>query len=139
MIPTEGDLLRIDPKSGRVFRRYGATIDALVGMNATSVSPDLSTITFVGAGPLDPGDKDCGEGVPCPRFALYLEDLARHKQPRILARDAGPASFSADGKTLAFVAKNRIVLWRLANGTSSTIKTGRVSPLVATPPVWQPR
>ena len=97
-------------------------------MNATAVSPDLSTITFVGAAPQDPGDKDCGDGVPCPRFALYIEDIRKHKAPRILARDAGPASFSPDGKRLAFVARNRIVLWRLANGTSKSIKTGKRPP-----------
>ena len=108
-------------------------------MNTTSVSPDLSTITFVGAGPQDPGDKDCGEGVPCPRFALYIQDLRKHKEPRILVNDAGPASFSPDGKSLAFVARNRIVLWLLANGTSRSIKTGKLSPTVASPPVWQPR
>ena len=28
VIPTEGDLARIDPGSGRVFKRFGATIDA---------------------------------------------------------------------------------------------------------------
>jgi Tol biopolymer transport system component len=139
LLPTEGDLARIDPQSGRVFQRFGATIDAIVGMSETAVSPDLSTITFVGAGPQDPGDKDCGEGVACPRFALYIEDLRKHKGPRILARDAGPASFSNDGKRLAFVAKNRIVLWLLANGTSKSIKTGKVLPTVSTPPVWQPR
>jgi Tol biopolymer transport system component len=139
LIPTEGDLARIDPRSGLVFRRYGATIDAIVGMNETSVSPDLSTITFVGAAPPDPGDKDCGEGVACPRFALYIEDLRKHRGPRILARDAGPASYSPDGKRLAFVARNRIVLWQLGNGTSTSIRTGNISPTVATPPVWQPR
>jgi Tol biopolymer transport system component len=139
LIPTEGDLARISPQSGRVFQLFGATIDAIVGTDQTTVSPDLSTITFVGAAAQDPGDKDCGEGVGCPRFALYIESLRPHKPPRILARDAGPASFSPDGKSLAFVARNRIVLWLLKNGTSRSIKTGNVHPTVATPPVWQPR
>ena len=139
LIPTEGDLARINPQTGRVFRWFGATIDAIVGMNATAVSPDLSTITYVGAAPQDPGDKDCGDGIPCPRFALYIEDISKHKAPRLLARDAGAASFSPDGKRLAFVARNRIVLWALANGSSKTIRTGKFIPTVATPPVWQPR
>jgi Tol biopolymer transport system component len=139
LLATEGDLARIDPRTGRVFQRYGATIDAVVGMNTTAVSPDASTLTYVGAGPQDPGDKDCGEGVPCPRFALYIEDIRRHKAPRILVRDAGPASFSNDGKRVAFVARNRIVLQVLASGKSTTIKTGNVLPTVASPPVWQPR
>ena len=139
LISSEGDLARIDPLTGRVFRWFGATIDAIVGMNSTAVSPDLSTITYVGAAPQDPGDKDCGDGIPCPRFALYIEDLGKKKAPRILARDAGTASFSPDGKRLAFVARNQIVLRVIANGTSMSIKTGNVAPTVATPPAWQTR
>jgi len=139
LIPSEGDLTRVDPKSGRVFRRFGANIDAIVGTNTTAVSPNLSTLTYVGSAPADPGDKDCGDNVACPRFALYIEDLAKHKQPRILVRDAGPASFTRDGKRLAFVARNKIVLWTLASGKSTSIGTGRALPTVATPPVWQPR
>jgi Tol biopolymer transport system component len=139
LIPTGGDLAKIDPASGRVQKLFGALIDASVGMDATAVSTDLSTITFVGARPPIPGDKDCGEGIACPRYALYLQKLRPHKAPRILARDTGPASFSPDGKSLAFVARNRIVLWLLANGTSKSVKTGRVSPTTSTPPVWQTR
>ena len=98
---------------------YGALIDASVGMDTTAVSPDLSTVTFVGPRPPDPGDTGCGEGVPCPRFALFIQDLRTHKAPRILVRDAGPASFSPDGKRLAFVAENQLVLRALANGKST--------------------
>ena len=127
-------------KSGRVFRRFGATIDAVVGMNATAVAPDLSTITFVGAGPQDPGDKDCGDGIPCPRFALYIEDISRHKAPRILARDAGPASFSPDGKRRGVRGAEPDRFWVLANGKSTTDQDRERSfPTVASPPVWQPR
>jgi Tol biopolymer transport system component len=139
MVPTNGDLAKIDPRSGHVQKLFGALIDASIGMDTTAVSPDLSTITFVGALPPDPGDTGCGEGVPCPRFALSIQDLRTHKAPRILVRNGGPASFSPDGKRLAFVARNRLVLQVLANGTSKSIKTGRFSPTTSTPPVWQPR
>ena len=138
VIPTEGDLARIDPRSGRVQKLYGAPIDASVGMDATAVSPDLSTLTFVGARQPDRGDKECGDGLPCPRFALYIHDLRKHTEPRILVRDAGPASFSSDGKSLAFVAGHRVVLWRLANGASSAVKIGNLFPTTSSPPVWQP-
>ena len=84
LIPTNGDLAKIDPRSGHVQKLFGALIDASVGMDATAVSPDLSTVTFVGARPLDPGDNGCGEGVPCPTFALYIQDLRTHKAPRVL-------------------------------------------------------
>jgi Tol biopolymer transport system component len=140
VIPSEGDLVRIDPRSGRVQQLFGALIDASVGMAATAVSPDLSTLTFVGARPPDRGDKECGDGLACPRFALYSQDLRKHTEPRILARDTGPASFSPDGKSVAFAAgPHQIVLWTLASGTSKPVKTGNLFPTVSSPPVWQPR
>jgi Tol biopolymer transport system component len=139
-IPTEGDLARIDPRSGRLQKLFGAQIDATGGMDTTAVAPDLSTLTYVGPRPPVPGDKGCGEGVPCAVFALYIESLGKHKAPRILARDTGPASFSPDGKSLAYVAKNhRIVLRLLKNGTSKTVATGKVTPTITSPPAWQPR
>jgi dipeptidyl aminopeptidase/acylaminoacyl peptidase len=140
VIPTsDGDLAKIDPRSGRVEKRFGALIDAFTGLSSTVAAPDLSAITFVGSRPPIPGDKDCGDGVPCPRFALYIEDLRKQKTPRILARDAGPGAFSHDGKNLAFVARNRIFLWLLKNGTSKSFKTGTVDPSTSAPPAWQPR
>lgn len=140
VIPTVGDLARIDPRSGRVQKLFGALIDASIGMDTTAVSPDLSTLTFVGARAPNPGDNDCGDGVACPRSALYIQDLRKRKEPRILARDAGPASFSPDGKSLAFVARDhQIVLWLLENGTSMSVRTGKAYPTISTPPAWQPR
>jgi len=138
LIPTEGDLAKIDPKTGSIQKLYGALIDASVGMDATSPSPDLSTVTFVGPRHPDKGDTDCGDGVPCPRFALYIQDLRNHKEPRILLRDAGPASYSPDGKRLAFVDQHKLVLWVLANGKSTLVKPGKLSPTTSSPPVWQP-
>jgi TolB protein len=139
LIPTNGDLAKIDPRSGHVQKLFGALIDASVGMDTTAVSPDLSTISFVGSRRLDPHDHGCGEGVPCPTYALFVQDLRTHKAPRILMLNGGPASFSPDGKRLAFVAGKRLVLRVLANGTSKSIKTGTFSPTTGTPPVWQPR
>ena len=42
--------------------------------------------------------------------------------------DGGPATFSADGKRLVIVARNGLVLWSLANGTSKTVSTGKGLP-----------
>jgi Tol biopolymer transport system component len=139
LIPTNGDLAKIDPRSGHVQKLFGALIDASVGMDTTSISPDLGTATFVGPRAPDPGDTGCGEGVPCARYALYIQDLRAHKAPRTLALNGGPASFSPDGKRLLYVAQNRLVLQVLANGTSRSIATGKFSPTTSTPPVWQPR
>jgi Tol biopolymer transport system component len=139
VIPTNGDLAKIDPRTGHVEKLFGALIDASFGVDETAVSPDLSTITFVGARPPDPGDTGCGDGVPCQRFALYIQDLRTHKAPRVLVLNGGPATFSPDGKSIAFVLRNRLVLRVLASGKSTSIKTGKLTPTTGTPPVWQPR
>jgi Tol biopolymer transport system component len=138
VIPSNGDLVKIDPRTGHVLKRFGALIDAMVGQDSTAVAPNLSTLTFVGSRPPIPGDKGCGEGVPCPVFALYIQNLAQHKAPRTLVRDAGPATFSHDGKSLVFVNKGRIVFWTLKNGASRSIATGKLKPSTSAPPSLQP-
>jgi Tol biopolymer transport system component len=139
MIPTNGDLAKVDPRSGHVQKLFGATIDASIGMDTTAISPDLSTITFVGSRRLDPRDHGCGEGVACPTFALFTQDLRTHKAPGILLLNGGPASFSPDGKRIAFVDQNRLVLQALPKGAEKSIKTGKLSLTTGSPPVWQPR
>lgn len=138
LIPSEGDLVRINDATGKIEKYYGAEIDPVWGLNQTAVSPDTSTIAFIGSRKPDPGDMECGEG-PCQRFALYTQDIRGKKSPRQLVRDGGPATFSPDGKRLALVARNGLVLWSLADGTSKTIATGNAYPTVAAPPAWQPR
>jgi hypothetical protein len=137
LIPSGGDLLRVDPATGHVQKYYGADIDAVWGMNSVALSPDRSTLAFVGARGAEPGDKECGEG-PCPRFALYKENIAKtNKKPQRVVKDAGPATFSPNGTQLAFVANGGLVLWSLATGTSTTIPTGDATPTVSAPPAWQ--
>jgi Tol biopolymer transport system component len=139
IIPTNGDLAKIDPRTGHVEKLFGATIDASVGMDTTAVSPDLATITFVGSRRLDPHDHGCGEGVPCPTYALFVQHLRTHKAPRILLLNGGPASFSPDGTRLAFVAEKRLVFRVLASSASKSITTGTIAPTTGSPPAWQPR
>lgn len=140
VVATEGDLARIDLRTGRVKQLYGALIDAAVGVDATAVSPDLSTVTFVGARQPDRGDKECGDNLACPRFGLYIQDLRKHTEPRMLVKDAGPASFSPDGKSVAFaIGRHQIVLRGLAKGNSRSVTTGKLTPTLSSPPVWQPR
>ncbi len=62
LIPSGGDLLKIDPANGHVLKYYGAQIDAVWGLNSVALSPDRSKIAFVGARTAEPGDKECGEG-----------------------------------------------------------------------------
>lgn len=139
LIPSGGDLLRVDPRTGRVLKYYGATIDAIWGLNTVALAPDLSRLTYVGARAPDPGDKECGEG-PCQRFALYLESLtAKKKKPRLLVKDVGPATFSPDGGQLAYVAGGQLVLRTIASGSTHALATGAVYPATSAPPAWQPR
>jgi hypothetical protein len=138
LVPTNGDLAKVDVRTGQVQKLFGAVIDASTGIDTTAVSPDISTVTSLGPRPPDPGDTGCGDGVPCQRFALFIQNLRTHKAPRILVVNGGPASFSPDGKTLALVVGDRLVLRTLASGASTSIKTGKFSLTTSTPPVWQP-
>jgi Tol biopolymer transport system component len=137
LIPSGGDLVKIDPTTGKILKYYGAEIDPVWGVNQTAVSPAVTTVTSIGSRRSDPGDMDCGEG-PCQRFALYIEDIRKSgSRPRLLLRDVGPASFSPDGQSIVFVAKGALVIWTLASGASRVISTGDAYPTVATPPSWR--
>lgn len=139
LVANQGDLARIDIKTGRIIKLFGALIDAVAGMDSTSIAPDLVTLTFLGAAEQIAGDKDCGEGYPCPRFALFIEDLRDQKDPRILVRDAGPAAFSPDGKSLAYIGGGKLVIRSVAKGTTTALKVGNLLASISTPPAWQPR
>jgi hypothetical protein len=137
LIPSGGDLLKVDPTTGHVQKYYNAEIDAIWGLNSVTLSPSRSTIAFVGARNPDPGDKECGEG-PCQRFALFKENiLTKTKRPQRVTNDTGPAAFSPNGTQLAFVAHGGLVLWSLAGGTSMTLPTGTATPTVSAPPAWR--
>jgi hypothetical protein len=138
-IPSGGDLLRIDPRTGRVLKYYGANIDAIWGLNTVALSPDFSKLTFIGARAPDPGDLECGEG-PCQRFALFIESLTtKKKQPRLLVKNVGPATFSPDGGQLAYAGDGQLQLRALASGLVHPLATGTVIPATSAPPAWQPR
>jgi dipeptidyl aminopeptidase/acylaminoacyl peptidase len=140
MIPTGGDLAKIDAANGRVLKYFGAEIDAVWGLNTVALSPDGSRLTFIGASAPEPGDKECGEGSPCQRFALYTEDiLPKTKPPRLLVKNVGPATFSPDGKQLSFVARNtKLDIRTLATGRTKSVPLGGNYATVAAPPAWQP-
>jgi len=137
LIPSGGDYLKIDPTTGHVLKYFGATIDAVWGMNSVALSPDRSMIAYVGARSAEPGDKECGEG-PCQRFALYKENIVKGKKPQRVVKDAGPATFSPNGKQLAFVSNGGLLLWSLADNKPTAVSTGNAYPTVAAPPAWQP-
>ena len=136
LIPTGGDLLRVDTKNGHVLKYYGANIDAIWGLNSVTVSPGTSALTYVGARDPVPGDMDCGDG-PCQRFGLYFESLtAKRKVPKLIVKDAGAAGFSPDGKRLVFSAGGGLVVRTVATGSLTTIATPNLTPAPGAPPTW---
>ena len=135
-IPSGGDLVRIDSRSGKVLKYYGLTLDVVTAQTAT-VSPNSRRIAYVGPR-ISTGPEDCGEG-PCPQFGLYLASVTRPHRPRRIVNDTGPAGWSPGGTTLVFVSRGALTLWAVGSGTRTAIATG---PHVATgdaPPAWQPR
>jgi dipeptidyl aminopeptidase/acylaminoacyl peptidase len=140
LIPTGGDLVKIDTGNGHVLKYFGARIDAVWGLNTVSLAPDDSRLSFIGAAAPEPGDKECGDNQPCQRFALYQEAiLPRTKPPRLVRKNVGPAAYSPDGKQLAFVSRNtKLEFLTLATGRSKTISIGTNYATVAAAPAWQP-
>jgi Tol biopolymer transport system component len=137
VIPSGGDLLKLDPTTGHALKYYGVNIDAVWGMNSVALSPAGTAIAFVGARSSEPGDMECGEG-PCQRFALYKANILKNKKPQRVVKDGGPATFSPNGSQLAFVSNNGLVIWTLASGKPTAVSTGDAYPSVTAPPAWQP-
>ncbi len=136
VIPSAGDLIRLDVRTGRPLTYHGLTLDLQSTQNAT-VSPDGRTVAYVGPR-LSTGAPDCGEG-RCPQFALYLARVPAPHRPRKLVNDTGPAGWSPDGRTLAYVHLGALTLRTVATGKTTTIST---KPHLAggdAPPAWQPR
>jgi hypothetical protein len=137
LIPSGGDLLRIDPGTGTVLKYYGANIDAIWGLSSVALSPTLSTLTYLGSRAPEPGDKGCGEG-PCQRFGLYIERLtSQSKKPRMIVKDAGPAAFSPDGRQIIFTAGGELRVRSVGSGATTSIPTGTAYPTNAAPPAWR--
>jgi hypothetical protein len=135
-IPSAGDLVRIDSRSGRIQRYYGLRLDIVTSQTAT-VSPGARMIAYVGPR-ISTGPEDCGEG-PCPQFGLYLARVSAPHRPRRIANDTGPAGWSPDAGTLAFVYQGGVRLLAVGSGTTGTIASGSHILTGDAPPAWQPR
>jgi Tol biopolymer transport system component len=135
-IPSGGDLVSVDARTGKVLKYHGLTLDLQSTQHAT-VSPDDRSLAYVGPR-LSTGPEDCGEG-PCPQFGLYLARVPAPHRPRRIVNDTGAAGWSRDARTLVFVHRGVLTLRPAAGGASRTIT---VAPHVAvgdSPPAWQPR
>lgn len=133
LVPTQSDVSKIDPRTGRVLQRIDLTAD-LVSSQAATVSPNEKTLAYVTQRP-PTGPEDCGES-PCPRFGLYLQSAG--KKAKRIGDDTGPAGWSPDGKTLVYVAKGALTFYDLGSGKKTSISTGSHAAAGDAPPAWQP-
>jgi Tol biopolymer transport system component len=136
LIPSGGDLLKVDPRTGRSLKYYGLRLDIQTA-HAATVSPNGRRIAYVGPR-LSTGPEDCGEG-PCPQFGLYLANVPAPHRARRIVNDTGPAGWSPDSKNLAFVAKGALTLRSVSGGNSTLIATVPHTATGDSPPAWQPR
>jgi hypothetical protein len=136
LIASGGDVLTLDTKTGKVLKYYGADIDPIWGLNTVALSPSRTSLTYLGAREPVPGDKECGEG-PCQRFGLYFESLTgKSKKPKMIAKDAGPATFARDGKRIVYVDNGTLVIRSVPGGATTSIGIGTATPTTAAPPSW---
>jgi Tol biopolymer transport system component len=135
-VPASADLVTIDPRTGKVLKYYGLQLDIVTSHTAT-VSPNGRSVAYVGPR-VSTGPEDCGEG-PCPQFGLYLASVPKPHKPRRIVNDTGPAGWSPDGKTLAYVARGALTLRVVASGQPMAIPTGKHVATGDAPPAWQPR
>ena len=135
-IPTAAAIAKIDARTGRVQKRYVASLDTSVSQ-AMTVSPDSRTFAFV-ARRAPTGPPDCGES-HCPAFALYVAAAATPGRRRRIANDTGPAGWSADAKSVVFVARGALTLEVVSSGKQTRIPTVGHVPSGDSPPAWQPR
>jgi Tol biopolymer transport system component len=133
--PAAAGFARIDPRTGRVQKRFSVRLDAAVSQNAT-VAPNGRTFAFVGTRP-PTGPPDCGES-HCPAYALYVAAAATGQRRRV-APDAGGAGWSPDSKTIVFTVRGTLTLDAVASGHKIRLKTTPTIPQADAPPAWQPR
>jgi Tol biopolymer transport system component len=136
IIPSGGDLVKIDSRTGRVLKYFGLAIDPQIGQTAT-VSPDARSVAYVNPR-RSTGPPDCGEG-RCPQFGLYLASVPAPHRPRRIVDDTGAAGWSPDGTMLAFISKGTLTLRVVATGVQTSISTGSHVADGDAPPAWQNR
>jgi hypothetical protein len=135
LLPTAADISKVNPQTGRVRARINLAGDLSVSQ-AVTISPDLKTIAYLAQRP-PTGPEDCGES-PCPAFALYLAHVGG--KPKRFAIGTGPAGWSPDGKTLAYIAKGALTLSPpVVGATHTTVTSGPQVAAGDAPPAWQPR
>jgi Tol biopolymer transport system component len=134
--PAAADLYRVDARTGAIRQTYGILLDLQLSQTLT-ISPNFRTMVYV-AQRVSTGPDDCGEG-PCPQYGLFGASVPKPHKPRKILNDAGPAGWSADGKTLAFIWRGQLTLRDVASGRRTTVSPGAHIPTGDSSPAWQPK
>jgi dipeptidyl aminopeptidase/acylaminoacyl peptidase len=135
-IPTAASIAKLDARTGRVQKRYAASLDPAISQGMT-VSPDGRQFTFIARRP-PTGPPDCGES-NCPAYALYVAAAATPGRRRRLANDTGPAGWAPDSKTVVFVVRGELTVEVVSSGKQTKIPTVGHVPGGDASPAWQPR
>jgi Tol biopolymer transport system component len=135
IVPSTGDLVRVDSTTGKVQRYYGVPLDIQIGQTA-AVSPNSKLVTAVDFR-RSTGPPDCGEG-RCQQFGLYLANVLPPHRYRRIQNDTGAAGWSPDGTKLVFPAKGVLTVRTVTTGVQSAIPTPGHFVIGDAPPAWQP-
>jgi Tol biopolymer transport system component len=133
-IPAGAGIAKVDARTGNVQKRYRVTLDPSISQ-AVTAAPNSKMFAFVGRR-TPTGPPDCGES-HCPAFALYLYDATKGKTRKVV-NDTGPAGWSTDSKSIAFVSHGALTLSTVATGKQTKIGTGTHVATGDAPPAWQP-
>ena len=136
LIPSGGDLVRVDAATGRIQKYYGLALDVQTGQTAT-ISPNRKQAAFVGPR-RSTGPPDCGEG-RCQQFGLYLGNVSAPHRIRKLMDDTGAPGWSPDGGAIVYAAKGQLRVRTVKSGAERTISTGTTVVIGDAPPAWQPK
>ena len=133
LVPSTGDLVRVDSTSGRIQKYHGVTLDIQTGQTAT-VSPNGRQTAFVNPRRAT-GPPDCGEG-RCQQFGLYLANVQAPHRMRKLVDDAGAPGWSPDSGSIVYAAKGVLKVRNVKSGAQRTITTGTTVVIGDAPPAW---
>lgn len=134
LIPSAGDLVRVDSTTGKIQKYYGMTLDVQTGQTI-AVSPNGKQAAFV-APRRSTGPPDCGEG-RCQQFGLYLANVPAPHRTRKLRNDTGAPGWSPDGSSIVYAAKGVLTVRNVRSGAERTISTGTTVVIGDAPPAWR--
>ena len=122
-IPSGGDLLRIDLKTGRVLKYYGANIDAIWGLN-TSRSRRASRSSRLSApAPLTRATRSAVKARASGSRSSSRASRPRRRRRGCSSRTSGPRPSRRMGGELAYAGGGQLLLRSVASGSVHALAT----------------